>query len=459
VSREIKAEPRAPRGKPARKRNPDLSGLGDPTGLPTSPAPAALPDGWQVVRLEDVSEKPQYGYTAPATQKPVGPKMLRITDIQEGRVNWSTVPYCECSQDDLEKYALHPRDIVFARTGSVGKAFLISQLPEKAVFASYLIRVRVSQDLDAEYCYFFMQSPFYWQQITSQTHGAVQPNVNATQLRSLLLPLPPLPEQRAIARVLATIQRAVEAQDQLIAATRAFKRALMRHLFTYGAVPPADAARVPLKDTEIGAVPVGWEVKNLGQIAEIKGGKRLPKGHKFSDAPTQYPYIRVVDLENGTVNKSNLKFLKPEDYEIIKRYTISQDDVYISIAGTIGLVGIIPKELNGANLTENAAKIVINNPLQVDQQYLAYFLASEVGQAQIASRTAKTSQPKLALARIQQIPFLCPSLAEQRAIARILTAVDAKIAAEEKRKAALQTLFKTMLHQLMTGQIRVNAAG
>jgi type I restriction enzyme S subunit len=453
VSRKIKAEPRAPRGKSARKRNPDLSGLGDPTGLPTSPAPAALPDGWQVVRLEDVSEKPQYGYTAPATQKPVGPKMLRITDIQEGRVNWSTVPYCECSQDDLEKYALHPRDIVFARTGSVGKAFLISQLPEKAVFASYLIRVRVSQDLDAEYCYFFMQSPFYWQQITSQTHGAVQPNVNATQLRSLLLPLPPLPEQRTIARVLATIQRAVEAQDQLISATRAFKRALMRHLFTYGAVPPADAARVPLKDTEIGAVPVGWEVVRLGEVCE------KPQ-YGYTESATEKPigpkFLRITDIQNGGVNWSIVPHC-PISESLFEKYALKDGDIVVArIGATTGKSYFIsnpPPSVFASYLIRVRTKATLL------PKYLSYFAETEDYWKQINESKGGRLKQGINIPILTSLRLQLPPLPEQRAIARILTAVDAKIAAEEKRKAALQTLFKTMLHQLMTGQIRVDAAG
>jgi len=140
--------------------------------------------------------------------------MLRITDIQDGYVNWNTVPYCECPNELVVRYSLQHGDIVFARTGSVGKGYLISNVPEQAIFASYLIRVRVNRDkLLPEFAYLFMQSSFYWQQIASQTHGAVQPNVNATQLRSLLLPLPPLPEQREIARILQAVDEKIRAEE------------------------------------------------------------------------------------------------------------------------------------------------------------------------------------------------------------------------------------------------------
>jgi len=173
-----------------------------------------VPAHWEVVRLGDVSEKPQYGFTAAAQSDPVGPKMLRITDIQDGYVNWDAVPYCRCADDDIPKYLLKDGDILFARTGSVGKAFLVSSVPEASIFASYLIRVRVDRTrLDPYFAFLFMQTSAYWSQIASHTHGAVQPNVNATQLRSLILPLPPIIEQKKIAEILISVDNKIKAEE------------------------------------------------------------------------------------------------------------------------------------------------------------------------------------------------------------------------------------------------------
>jgi type I restriction enzyme S subunit len=192
-----------------------------------------LPKEWRVVRLGEVAEKPQYGFTAAAQRDPVGPKMLRITDIQDGNVNWNAVPYCECGIEDIPKYLLEAGDILFARTGSVGKAFLVSSVPEPSIFASYLIRVRVDRaKLDPQFAFLFMQSSAYWSQITSQTHGAVQPNVNATQLRSLLLPLPPLDEQREIARILQAVDVKIAAEQARRAALEEVFKTLLHQLMT-----------------------------------------------------------------------------------------------------------------------------------------------------------------------------------------------------------------------------------
>jgi len=180
------------------------------------------------------------------------------------------------------------------------------------------------------------------------------------------------------------------------------------------------------------------EIKKISEIAEVKGGKRLPKGMFVIDEPTAHPYLRVVDFTDNGIDRSNLKYIDEEAFEKTKRYTIHKDDVYISIAGTIGRVGIIPDDLSGSNLTENAAKIT-NISSKVDHRYLMYYLRGPVGQGQIVIRTGGTSQPKLALYRIADINFPCPILPIQQRIAEILSAYDNLI---ENNRRRIQLLEK-----------------
>jgi type I restriction enzyme S subunit len=147
------------------------------------------------VLLGEISESIDYGVTASAEKNPVGPKFLRITDIQDGKVDWAGVPWCSCPERIAEKSRLRPGDIVFARTGATtGKSFLIRSCPDNSVFASYLIRVRLRMIADPGYISYFFQSQTYWSQIAGSSRGAAQPGVNATSLGALQIPLPPLEE-------------------------------------------------------------------------------------------------------------------------------------------------------------------------------------------------------------------------------------------------------------------------
>ncbi|MCP4542487.1 MAG: hypothetical protein GY832_35655 [Chloroflexi bacterium] len=185
-----------------------------------------LPDEWYWTTVGELSENIQYGHTESAKDEPVGPKFLRITDIQHGRVNWETVPYCKCSEEEHNKYRLRPGDIVFARTGATtGKSYLIANCPD-AVFASYLIRLRPSELLDGKYFALFLTSPFYWDQIMVVKKGSAQPGVNATILATLNVPLAPIPEQH---RIVAEIETQFTRLDAAVAALERAQANLQRY--------------------------------------------------------------------------------------------------------------------------------------------------------------------------------------------------------------------------------------
>ncbi|MFA5837732.1 MAG: restriction endonuclease subunit S [Bellilinea sp.] len=165
---------------------------------------APLPEGWCWVTVDDLAKSIQYGYTESASDEQIGPKFLRITDIQHGLVEWEIVPYCKIDDEQAEKYLLRKGDIVFARTGATtGKSYLINECP-KSVFASYLIRLRLHDSLDVDYFSLFLDSPLYWSQIMIVRKGSAQPGVNATILATLKVPYPPLDEQR---RIVSEVER------------------------------------------------------------------------------------------------------------------------------------------------------------------------------------------------------------------------------------------------------------
>ena len=160
--------------------------------------PFEIPDTWSWIRWGSLSESIQYGYNAPA-QDTGRIKMVRISDIQNGQVLWNTVPYCNIPESDIETYILNKNDILFARTGgTVGKSFLVQDVPGEAIYAGYLIRTRYSASLCSQYLKYFMESPLYWGQLKEGTTATAQPNCNGKTLGKMLVPIPPVAEQLRI---------------------------------------------------------------------------------------------------------------------------------------------------------------------------------------------------------------------------------------------------------------------
>ena len=160
-------------------------------------------------------------------------------------------------------------------------------------------------------------------------------------------------------------------------------------------------------------IPESWKWVKLGEIVTVLGGKRIPAGRQLTTENTGYKYIRVSDMKDGTVLTDGLLYIPSDIFPSIARYIIHKEDVYITVAGTIGRVGKIPEEIDGANLTENADRLVFS---MLEQNWLIKCLESNIVQSQIANVTTKVGQPKLAIKRIQKLIIPLPPLAEQKRI-------------------------------------------
>jgi type I restriction enzyme S subunit len=180
--------------------------------------PFVAPPGWSWARLAAISRRIHYGYTASANPSLKDVRLLRITDIQNNVVDWLSVPGCEISEREVEQYRLQQGDILIARTGgTIGKTFLVSQIPVTAIFASYLIRIQKAAELYDRYLKLFLESPVYWKQLQEGTRGGGQPNVNGQTLGKMNVPVPPLAEQR---RIVAKVDELTALCDRLDTAKR-----------------------------------------------------------------------------------------------------------------------------------------------------------------------------------------------------------------------------------------------
>lgn len=289
-------------------------------------------------------------------------------------------------------------------------------------------------------------------QLTRVAQGSTFAAVNKADLSTLEILLPSAEEQRRIAAILSSLDDVIEKTQAVIDQVDVTRRGLMCELFTRG--PRRQHKR--FRESAVGPLPHGWKVVRLGDLAAVKGGKRMPKGRPFASTKTPYPYLRVVDFKDGSIDTSGLKYVLPQDREQIKRYTISQDDVYISIAGTLGLVGSIPPELDGAQLTENAAKIVLNERAHTDKDFVRVALGSKNCQTQLVRlKGVGGGVPKLALFRLEQVLLPLPTRQEQREIVGVFDGIRKYESKLKGKLAAIGKLKSALMSVLLTGELRV----
>ena len=190
-----------------------------------------------------------------------------------------------------------------------------------------------------------------------------------------------------------------------------------------------------------------WNEAKIKDFAEVKGGKRLPKGKQLIKEPNSHPYIRIRDLGKTKYLQLNseYEYVDDETHQSIARYIVNKGDILISVVGTIGLIGIVGETLDKANQTENCDKII--NIKNVLPEYLYYYLISSFGQDEIRKGTVGAVQPKLPLKNVQDITIFYPSIEEQERIVNILSSVDEKIemnnAINNNLEQQAQAIFKS----------------
>jgi len=267
------------------------------------------------------------------------------------------------------------------------------------------------------------------------------PSLAKSNLQKILMPLPPLQEQKRIVSKLDTLFEKID-------------KAIALHQKN---MDEADVFMGSVLNEVFGELEEKYKIVKIEDIAIIKGGKRLPKGNKLTEQETDYPYIRVADfLDIGTVNKESIQYITKDIFEQIKNYTITSKDLYISIAGTIGKTGIIPKELDGANLTENAAKLVYKEDV-ISNRYIYFLTNSTQFEKQIGLATKTVAQPKLALSRLSKVELPIPPFKTQQKTVKYLDQISEKTEklkqVQKEKMESLKALKASILDRAFRGEL------
>jgi type I restriction enzyme S subunit len=423
-----------------------------PEGFRETPL-GPLPETWEVVRLGEVLEqriekvevKPDEEYTRLGVHwYAAGPFKKDVVLGEEIRSKYL--------------YKVEPEHFIYNRLfGWKGSFGVVSEDMADCHVSSEFPLFRVAGEI-ADPCYlwrWFSQSSV-WKRIEDQSMGSTRTSrlrLKVADLLAMEVPLPPLPEQRAIAHVLRTVQRAREATEGVIAAVRELKRSLMRHLFTYGPVPVGEAERVELQETEIGPIPAHWKVAQLGEWAHLVTKGSSPTWQGFDYCDDGVVFVRSQNVGWGTLDLFDVAHL-PEAFNRQQRRSVLQEgDLLINIVGaSIGRTALADGRVEGGNVNQAVAVVRLKEGL--DPRFAMDFLFTEAGQYQMHRQKKEIARANISLQDIRNFSVPLAGRSEQREIARILSTVDAKTAAEEARREALDGLFHSLLHHLMTGRIR-----
>ena len=435
--------------------------------------PFDIPESWEWVTLKQIAVT-ALGKTLDKS-KNIGeyrPYLCSINVYWTG-IDLSTVKQARFEDSELSKYQLNKGDLLICEGGDVGRSAVWDR-DEEMYYQNALHRVRFYGNIEPRFFQLLMESYKGAKILDNYSKGMTIQHLVQNSLNSIYFPLPPLAEQRRIVEKIKQLtpylKKYGSVETTLSNLNLAFPDDLKKSILQYavqGKLVPQDPADEPAsvllerirteKEKLIKAgkikrdkhesvifrrdnsyyeqvdgierciddelpfeIPKSWEWTRLSTIAKVLGGKRIPAGRKLTAENTGHVYIRVSDMKDGTVIQNGLLYVPEDIFNSISKYIIKKEDVFITVAGTIGRIGKIPPELDGANLTENADRLVFSS---LNQDWMIFLLQSSFIQNQIAEVTTKVGQPKLAIARIEKLLIPLPPLNEQTRIVEQIAAI------------------------------------
>ncbi len=353
-------------------------------------------------------------------------------------------------------FKLEPGDFIYSKINiRKGACGIIREKEAKAVVSSEhpILRPRESM-LYIEFLDYFLKVPTTWKIISKEAKGfSGKERVKLKEFLKLEIPLPPIEEQKAIAKVLDSVREAIEKTENVIKALKKLKKSLMEYLFTYGPVPYEERNRVELRQTEIGLIPKHWEVKEFGSLYEIQQGKAVSRKNTEG---TLCPFLRTSNIAWGKILfpiESKMPFTAKEK----EKLELKHGDLLICEGGEVGRTAIWKYKFQQIFFQNHIFRARVISQTNTYPQFHMYWMQYAILLKHFyVGYENKTTIPNLSRRRLSSFLIPVPPIEEQKEIAGILDKVDSRIEAEEKKKKVLEELFKTLLNKLMTGKLRVS---
>ena len=403
----------------------------------------SLPDWWEWKKLGKIA-KLQNGFAFKSKLfVNDGLPIVRIKNIKNEKVLLDDVVYFNVEDygKKLDSYQIKKNDILIAMSGATTGKIGLYDTEEISYLNQRVGLFRIENSNLRSYLFYFLSTQI--EKNLELSLGAAQPNLSTEQINNIELPFPPFEEQKRIVAKLdilfSKIDKAIALHQKNIDEADIFMASVLNDVF------------VELEEK--------YEKFNINKIATVKGGKRVPKGYTLSEEVTPYPYLRVTDFKDyGTICTKKMLYLTEEVHEQIKRYTITDEDLYITNVGnTIGKSGIIPSELNGANLTENAVKLVYKDKKNTSNKFMYYFTKTSIFLIQLESATMQMAVPKLAIMRLGEIELPFPPIETQQKVVSYLDEILEKMEKiknlQKDKMQSLKELKASILDKAFKGEL------
>ena len=411
--------------------------------------PFDIPENWKWVRWGNLSFSIQYGYNAPALQKG-RIHMVRISDIQNNAVVWNTVPYCNIEEKDIPDYLLEANDILFARTGgTVGKSYLVKEVPCESIYAGYLIRTRYSSNLVPSYMKYFMESQLYWDQLKEGTTATAQPNCNGQTLSKMLIPLPPLAEQKRIVACVDELMKRIDEMEKtekdITALYAAFPGDMKASLLQAAIQGKLTEQLASDGDAETLYAESQKEKQRLIKEGKIKKEKPLPEITNddipfdipenwkwvhipdvtyFQEGPgilavdfrsTGIPLIRISGMQGKIVTLNGCNYLDPTMVkEKWNHFRLEKGDIVISTSASMDKISEVTEEAEGAIPYTGQIRFKMYDGF--DKRFFVYFIQSPFYTHQIEAQAAGAAIKHYGPSHLRKMLIPLPPLAEQKRI-------------------------------------------
>ena len=340
------------------------------------------------------------------------------------------------SEDTFEKLKcteIFPGDILVSRLPEpVGRACIIPDKEQRMITAVDCTICRPDETvISKEYLCYFMRSNAYYTRLLGSVTGTTRKRISRKSLGNVELDVPSREKQNEVVEQLDHLVNVIDSKTRELQLLDDLIQARFVEMF----------GDPKLNDK-------GWNAGIISDYYEVKGGKRIPKGMGYADGATAHPYLRATDMKNETILDDDIHYIDEEVYEHIKRYTVKSGDIYLTNVGVnLGMAGVIPEKYDGANLTENAVKLVPKTEKVIDGVFFAHYINSPGIQDYINERKMSVGVPKLAIFRIETMPLLLPPMDIQMQFIEFHKQVNKLKVEVQKSLDETQTLFDSLMQK------------